>query len=93
MGTDQEWQSILRRPLFADAERGASASLAHLTDIFVERQHLLWKVCHAWLQDLLANTLSLHVLKCMPCVQYVSTNGKMQRRERENMHKPYLRRR
>jgi hypothetical protein len=45
VGADQEWQGILRRPLFADAGDSASASLAHLTDIFVERQHLLWKVC------------------------------------------------
>ena len=45
VGADQEWQSILRRPLFAGAEQSASASLVHLIDIFVERQHLLWKVC------------------------------------------------
>lgn len=44
MGNDALWLSILRRPLFARAADDASASLAHLTDIFVERQWLLWKV-------------------------------------------------
>ena len=43
MGGDAEWRSILGRPLFARADADASASLAHLTDIFVERHHLLWK--------------------------------------------------
>ena len=44
VGSDQEWLALLRASLFAEAAGGVSASLAHLTDIFVERQHLLWKV-------------------------------------------------
>lgn len=44
MGNDSQWLSILQRPLFARARDDASASLEHLTDIFVERQWLLWKV-------------------------------------------------
>lgn len=43
VGNDAEWLSILRQPLFARAGDDASASLVHLTDIFVERQCLLWK--------------------------------------------------
>ena len=45
VGKDAEWASVLRDPLFAGAaDCGGSASLAHLLDIWVERQHLLWKV-------------------------------------------------
>lgn len=44
MGTDQEWHSILSKPLFARAADETSASLAHLSEIFVERHHLVWKV-------------------------------------------------
>jgi hypothetical protein len=44
VGNDQEWLSILRHPLFSRAADGMSTSLQHLIDIFVERQHLLWKV-------------------------------------------------
>lgn len=44
VGADAEWQSILAKRLFARADADVSASLAHLTDIFVERHHLLWKV-------------------------------------------------
>ena len=43
MGKDSEWGGVLRRPLFARASDGGSASLAHLTALFVERQHTLWK--------------------------------------------------
>ena len=41
---DERWASALRRPLFAQATDGGSATLAHLVDLFVERQHLIWKV-------------------------------------------------
>ena len=44
VGTDQEWHSILSKPLFARAADETSASLAHLSEIFVERHHLVWKV-------------------------------------------------
>ena len=44
VGKEAEWASVLRAPLFAHASDGGSASLAHLLDIWVERQHLLWKV-------------------------------------------------
>lgn len=44
MGQDQEWHSILRNPLFTKAADETSATLAHLSEIFVERQHLVWKV-------------------------------------------------
>ncbi len=47
MGKDAEWGSILRRPLFASADAGGSASLDHLVSIFVERHHLLYKVRRA----------------------------------------------
>ncbi|KAL4430372.1 hypothetical protein ABPG77_002178 [Micractinium sp. CCAP 211/92] len=43
MGKDAEWAAVLRQPLFAQASDGGSASLAHLFDLWVERQHLLWK--------------------------------------------------
>ena len=44
MGTDGEWSSILQRPLFSRAAGETSATLAHLSAIFVERHHLVWKV-------------------------------------------------
>lgn len=44
VGKDAEWAAVLRRPLFAGASDGGSASLGHLLDLWVERQHLLWKV-------------------------------------------------
>lgn len=44
VGTDAAWAVLLSRPLFAGASDGGSASLGHLMDIWVERQHLLWKV-------------------------------------------------
>lgn len=44
VGKDAEWAAVLRRPLFAAASDGGSASLSHLLDLWVERQHLLWKV-------------------------------------------------
>lgn len=43
VGKDGEWGGVLRRPLFARASDGGSASLAHLAALFVERQHTLWK--------------------------------------------------
>lgn len=44
VGKDAEWAGVLREPLFAGASDGGSASLGHLLDLWVERQHLLWKV-------------------------------------------------
>ncbi len=44
MGTDQEWHSLLQKPLFTTAASETSASLAHISEIFVERHHLVWKV-------------------------------------------------
>jgi hypothetical protein len=44
VGREAEWAAVLSRPLFAGASDGGSASLSHLLDIWVERQHLLWKV-------------------------------------------------
>lgn len=44
VGADAAWAALLSRPLFAGASDGGSASLGHLIDIWVERQHLLWKV-------------------------------------------------
>jgi hypothetical protein len=43
-GKDGSWGAVLARPLFARAGDGGSASLAHLTTLFVERHHALWKV-------------------------------------------------
>ncbi len=42
-GKDGSWAGVLARPLFARAGDGGSASLAHLTALFVERHHALWK--------------------------------------------------
>lgn len=39
---EAKWQEILRTPLFKEALLD-SASLEHLSRIFVERQHLMWK--------------------------------------------------
>ncbi|CAL8471120.1 g10662 [Coccomyxa elongata] len=52
VGNDAEWLSILQRSLFATSADDVSASLAHLTDIFVERHHLLWKAADVqqWLK-------------------------------------------
>ena len=44
MGTDQEWHSLLQKSLFTTAASETSASLAHISEIFVERHHLVWKV-------------------------------------------------
>ncbi len=53
VGADAAWAALLSRPLFAAASDGGSASLGHLLDIWVEQQHLLWKVgavvFHPWL--------------------------------------------
>ena len=38
-----QWQETASMPPFKDATDGGSASLSHLVNIFVERQHLLWK--------------------------------------------------
>ena len=43
VGHEAEWEALLRQPLFAKGGGRDSASLGHLVDIFVERQHLLWK--------------------------------------------------
>ncbi|KAL4419888.1 hypothetical protein ABPG75_006986 [Micractinium tetrahymenae] len=43
VGKDADWAAVLRQPLFAQASDGGSASLGHLLDLWVERQHLLWK--------------------------------------------------
>ena len=43
-GNDSDWAYLLSQSLLRDADDGGSASLGHLVDIFVERQHLLWKV-------------------------------------------------
>lgn len=48
MGTDGVWCSILQRPLFSRAAGETSATLAHLSAIFVERHHLVWKVKTPW---------------------------------------------
>jgi hypothetical protein len=40
---DARWAAVLAEPLFGGASDGGSASLAHLLDIWVERQHLMWK--------------------------------------------------
>ncbi|GAB4815863.1 hypothetical protein N2152v2_002909 [Parachlorella kessleri] len=42
-GNDSDWAYLLSQPVLRDADDGGSASLGHLVDIFVERQHLLWK--------------------------------------------------
>ena len=44
VGTDQEWHGFLQRPLFSTAANETSATLAHISEIFVERHHLVWKV-------------------------------------------------
>ena len=44
VGTDQEWHNLLQKPLFTTAASETSASLAHISDIFVERHYLVWKV-------------------------------------------------
>lgn len=41
---DAEWASIMGMPLFAQASDEGSASLGHLTALYVERHHSLWKV-------------------------------------------------
>lgn len=43
-GKDADWTYLLSQPLLRDAGDGGSASLGHLADLFVERQHLIWKV-------------------------------------------------
>jgi hypothetical protein len=50
-GEDPVWAAVLARPPFAGASDGGSASLAHLVDVFVQRQYPLWKegAVQAWL--------------------------------------------
>lgn len=43
-GRGLEWQAILAEPLFTDATDRGSATYNHVTDLFVERHHALWKV-------------------------------------------------
>lgn len=43
-GRTPAWAQTLGRPFFAQAVSD-SATLDHLVEVFVERQHLLWKVC------------------------------------------------
>lgn len=44
LAKDGEWGSIMQQPLFRDAGDEGSASLSHLTALYVERHHTLWKV-------------------------------------------------
>lgn len=39
----REWDELLAAPLFRKADFGGSASLEHLTRLFVERSHPLWR--------------------------------------------------
>ena len=41
---DASWQSIMARDRFAQASDDGSGTLSHLTDLYVERHHSLWKV-------------------------------------------------
>ncbi|CAL5228630.1 g11796 [Coccomyxa viridis] len=52
VGTDQEWHNLLQKPLFTTAASETSASLAHISEIFVERHYLVWKAADAqqWLK-------------------------------------------
>jgi hypothetical protein len=45
VGKDAEWGSLLEKPPLRHADDTDSATLSHAVDIFVERHHLLWKVC------------------------------------------------
>ena len=44
VGKDLEWRAVLSEKLFARASDEGSATLGRLVDIFVERNHQLWKV-------------------------------------------------
>lgn len=43
-GRELEWRAVLSEPPFRGADDGGSPSLGRMLDIFVERQHQLWKV-------------------------------------------------
>ena len=43
-GRGLEWQALLAEKLFADTSDRGSATYSHVTDLFVERHHQLWKV-------------------------------------------------
>lgn len=45
MRKDAEWGSLIEKPPLRHADDTYSATLSHAVDIFVERHHLLWKVC------------------------------------------------
>ena len=55
------WQALLTEPLLAQASGGGSSSLEHLTALFVERQHLVWKVPDVleWAQTCAARAIEL----------------------------------
>ena len=44
MAKDAEWSSLMNRSLFKDASDEGSATLGHLTALYVERHYSLWKV-------------------------------------------------
>lgn len=44
MAKDAQWAAIMQRRLFAEASDEGSGSLGHLTALYVERHHSLWKV-------------------------------------------------
>lgn len=52
LSMDGEWSTILASPPFAGAHTGGSATLDHLTDLFVERHHALWRpvAVQAWMK-------------------------------------------
>lgn len=51
LGKEKEYECLLQKPPFSNAETGNNASLSHLVDIFVERHHALWQAqaVLAWL--------------------------------------------
>mgnify|MGYP001998111750 FL=1 len=55
------WQALLTEPLLTGASDGGSSSLGHLVALFVERQHLVWKVPDVleWAQSCAARAVEL----------------------------------
>lgn len=43
LSIDADWSVVLDSPPFLGADAGGSSTLTHLTDLFVERHHALWR--------------------------------------------------
>ncbi|KAK9803707.1 hypothetical protein WJX73_003923 [Symbiochloris irregularis] len=74
---DGQWAAIMQRKLFAQASDEGSGSLGHLTALYVERHHSLWKVPEvlAWLKQAADEASSMDDEATDPTLDYTITRN------------------